>query len=73
MKLQILFDEEGRIIGTAQPELAGAERKNKDAPAEVRIVPGPGQQLADLYLEDDGTDIKNAVALHARLRREIGC
>jgi hypothetical protein len=72
MKLQVLFDEDGRVIGTAQPESEAAKPTGTDAPTEVRLVPGPGQQLAEVDLKDDDIDIKDAVALHARLRRDLG-
>ena len=67
MRLQVLFDENGRVIGTASVEAPTAQATD-DAPQEGRLIPGPGQQIAELDVDDEMGRMENAVALHARLR-----
>ena len=59
MKISVLTDERGEIIGTARPGLC-------QSGVEVEIAPDPGQEVHDLVVPDEFGELK-ATELHARL------
>ena len=60
MRMHVVVDSEGRIVGTAH--LAGG----KGAPEHARLVAGPGQTVHEIEVEDALTKLE-AAELHERL------
>ncbi|MFF2029326.1 hypothetical protein [Arthrobacter sp. NPDC058192] len=64
VRLQLVLDEEGRLVGTARP----APVETENGILTVEAVPGPGQRIVDVEVSADLASEEDAAQLHARLR-----
>ncbi len=65
--IQILVDEAGNILGTAQQPSAS---EGEGAPEGVRLVAGAGQQLAEVEVADELLE-GSAADLYAHLKQNF--
>ena len=66
MKLTIIADAEGNIIGTANPR----GLKGEELPSRVGVIAEPGQIIHELEVPDDLAEIE-AVELHMNYRLDV--
>ncbi len=62
--LQVIIDESGEIVGTAQVTTGGT-----GGPERLSVVAGPGQRVIDVNIADELTGLEPA-ALHAAIKKE---
>ena len=65
MKLQIIADSAGNIVGTAR--IAGG---GQGAPTQSALVPGPDQHVHEIDVADNIAQL-DAAELHARYKLEL--
>lgn len=66
MKISVLADESGKIVGTLRPvEAAG------DGPAHIRMRAGAGQKVHHVVLPEELAHLRSLVSLHESHRVEI--
>jgi len=59
MRISVLTDESGRIIGTMRPiEPAGS------GPTHVRMTAGAGQKVLEVVLPEELSHLRSLVSLH---------
>jgi len=64
--LKVLINEEGEVVGTAQPDVGGS---GAAAPQSVTLVAGQGQRVIEINVDDTVVSLEPA-ALHAAVIRE---
>jgi len=64
VKLTVITDSNGKVIGTAPQDTA------QDQPV-VRLVAGAGQKAHEIELPADLTEMESAEDLHAALERHL--
>ena len=67
MRLTIITDAEGNILGTAR-----VVARDKEAPLRVAVSPEPGQMIYEVEVPDEVAKIESAVELHEKLVMEAG-
>ncbi|HLY19516.1 MAG TPA: hypothetical protein VKR61_19950 [Bryobacteraceae bacterium] len=66
MKIAVLADESGRIVGTLRPvEAAG------DGPTQIRMRARAGQKVHHVVLPEELTHLRSLVSLHDTHRIEV--
>jgi len=65
MRISVLADESGRIVGTLRPVEAAGNR-----PTDVHMRAGAGQKVHNVVLPDELTHLRSLVSLHETHRVE---
>lgn len=69
MKLNVIVNEQGDIVGTSH--ILAAHQRSKDAPTHGGLIPRPGQRIYEIDAPADLLQIKSAAELHQRYRLEV--
>jgi hypothetical protein len=67
MKVTVVTDHKGAIIGTVQ----GHDLSVKDGAAEAGILLGPGQKVHHLDVDDSLGKLKDPIELHVELAKLV--
>ena len=66
MKITVITDQEGRILGTARQM-----RPSHEGQAAAGLIAGPGQTIRDIELPRQLEEIESPEALHAALEEHL--
>lgn len=66
MKITVITDEKGNVIGTVRP----AKSKSQNDPVYTPVA-GPGQKLHEIELPSALQSVKSADVLHQKLKKYI--
>jgi len=71
MRLTVITDAEGQIIGTMRGAHTGVPAEASEAGLAAGILLEEGQQIQVIDVSDDFRDIEDANELHERVRGEM--